>query len=404
MSAFVLIPRDGLTVKDARGFNVAGGDTARIVPWPYPSTLAGAFRTAAGRSADFDERGDDRWTSLLALSIQGPLAVRRKGTGAWQSMFPSPADAIHFQTGKKSTIRWLRPVAPRTSVRARGAWTSSEEETRAVERLWRGTVDSREKPARMPRWWTRDAFLPWLMDPTNGLEIETVGTLLDGPTERVDTHAAIDPATSAAHDGALFSYGTSELLTARDEEWGLWGSWATPIEGFPIDPARAVTQDSLWTLGGETRLARVDGPGADPFAAPEELLTRWQPSRFFRLVLVTPAVFRRGWRPGWLEPTGESFEGPWNGVHLKLRAAHIGRAEAHSGWDFLKRAPKPSRRLVPMGSVFSFEADREITKDDVKWLWLSSMQELHAGEPSQDARDGFGLVVPGQWPDAGEQP
>ncbi len=52
-SEIVLRPRDGLTIKDPRGFNVAGGTHARSMMWPLPATVAGATRTAIGFALGF---------------------------------------------------------------------------------------------------------------------------------------------------------------------------------------------------------------------------------------------------------------------------------------------------------------------------------------------------------------
>ena len=85
------------------------------------------------------------------------------------------------------------------------------------------------------------------------------------------------------------------------------------------------------------------------------------------------------------------------GLRAKLVAAAVGRPVTVSGWDLIENIPKPSRRLVPAGSVYFVELQGEPDLGAVRqWvgaLWLQPW----ASQPEQDRRDGFGLILVGAW-------
>jgi CRISPR-associated protein Cmr3 len=73
-----------------------------------------------------------------------------------------------------------------------------------------------------------------------------------------------------------------------------------------------------------------------------------------------------------------------------------------SGWDLAARggrgAPRPTRRLVPAGSVYFFERvdGQPFTRDDALRLWFSAW--------GRGQTEGFGRLVPGWWSVEGGNP
>jgi CRISPR-associated protein Cmr3 len=107
--------------------------------------------------------------------------------------------------------------------------------------------------------------------------------------------------------------------------------------------------------------------------------------------LATPAIFRGGWKPGWLNARLEGTP-PGSKVTLKLVGVSNGRWQAVSGWSLAPPpGPKPIRRMVPAGSVYFFERieGQSATLAD---CWLQSVCD-----EGQEKRDGFGLAVWGIW-------
>jgi CRISPR-associated protein Cmr3 len=105
------------------------------------------------------------------------------------------------------------------------------------------------------------------------------------------------------------------------------------------------------------------------------------------MTLATPAIFRDGWRPSWLD-TGVPFEG---GPRLQLVGVCIQRWRAVSGWSYKTGGPKAIRRMVPAGGVYFFES----TSDDNSALASRWLRPVSDGK--QEKRDGFGLAVWGTW-------
>lgn len=388
---FTLRTPCGFTIKDARGFNVAGGAIGRSLSWPLPATVAGATRTAVGDAAGwYLNPGVARWGDLLTdVEVAGPLAIGRDvaASNDWAPLFPCPRDAV----GLPRRCVWLAP-SPRAS--ARGTWTPTRPpEEVAADQLWWPRLTAKDKPEQLPIWWRRDAGIDWLLDPRDG-PMPARGPRTTG---RIDMHLAIDQERLTAQSGKLFGLETQETLLrqgASFEEIGFRVQVTRNARNGNLPPPPA----SVWRFGGEARVAEAI-PQTDPWSFPKEFES-WVDSPRFRLLVVSPACFEHGWLPdgfrvGGSPPTFiKSLSLPGGSLRVTLRAAYVGRPVPLSGWDFVANAPKASRLLVPIGSVYYFEADRPLGIDDARALWLTSLQE----KGTQEASDGFGLVVPGAWP------
>lgn len=405
-----LRPRDGLTLKDPRGFNVGGGVQARSLEWPLPSTVAGTVRTAVGFAAGYpakpDEAGRENWRALKTnVRVRGPFPLHLTSQAKWSLLWPAPRDAVAF-AGKKEReilIEWLSP-APAGG--ARGLWQVDDSELRAVEALWRPAMNQRDKPIDMPLWWSTRDFLPWLACPRRGRLLDRAPS----PVTRFDMHLKVNPDRYTAQDGQLFGHDTMEYLRTTRVSGHRPEVRIDEIAvgvGVDCEEGLHLPMDSLWRMGGEARLVRTERASDALFQFPDDELSEWEPSCRFRIVLVTPAAFEKGWRPSWLEPHAGSggdaprLQGtlPGTDIDVVLRAAMVGRPVATSGWDFDKDRPKPSRRLVGPGAAYFFETvdpRRLIEKRDLQELWLRSMHDPVS--EAEAARDGFGVAVPGAWP------
>jgi CRISPR-associated protein Cmr3 len=112
----------------------------------------------------------------------------------------------------------------------------------------------------------------------------------------------------------------------------------------------------------------------------------------FKIYLSTPAVFKNGWIPQWLDVN--SLKGKPNGLssELHLITAAIGKPVFIGGWD-IKKGPKPMVKAVPAGSVYYFEIDK---CDDSK---IKAIIEKFHGKPICDdeyyCNRGFGIAYLG---------
>lgn len=378
-----LVPRDGLFCKDGRGWFTSASNRGHALDWPWPQTVLGALRTAWGR-AEEARRGraflPDEWAGQTAAITLGPtLALRRPHGAVWapqHRMWPVPADG-----------RWLRDQqqVARLDPAPSEVPTLGRDDDEAREALWRPHLDDKQKPEPPPAWLPDEQFIAWLVGRPVSAKSERLRL-----TKRVQTHVTIDPATFTVakaeneEKGLLYSHDVVETVEPK-AEWAIGAEVTAP--GTP--PRWA-------TIGADARLAAIEPLERDLFAPPKELLDAFRSgSRGLRLIVVTPAWFRRGWLPNGLQRDDETttYRGRLRGldVELVLRAAFVPRPFEVSGWAVRAGVAKRSDRLVPPGAVYFFErADGGVFTDaEARALWLAQL----GSRPSQ----GYGRVVPGVW-------
>lgn len=387
MTVLVLLPRDGLFLKDGREWASAAAGRAHSLGWPAPSTLLGALCTATGRMQETAGKSvltPSQWKALHGqMQLAATLPVRRMvgGAGGWAAsdrVWPVPADAMFLPDPNRlgSRIRRLDPM-PMPPV------VQMLEPDPAIEALWRPQPDESGKPGRSPEWWPEAAFVEWLIarDDVRQWSGPFVGLGLPRHTQ---VHVGIKPATQTAEDAVLFAHDVVETIDKDRREWGIACRFTAP--GKPLT--------GHVTIGGDRRLAAVENASDALFAAPDAIVQAFRATRprGLRLIAVTPAAFG-GWLPPDFSANGNEFHGTVQGVAgtLVLRAACIGRAAHVSGWDMEKGAPKSTTRLVPPGSVFFLEkaGGGRFTAEEAEQLWLAPL--------GTRINEGFGRFVPGIW-------
>ena len=396
----VLRPREPIIARDGRPFAATPGARAMSLPWPLPSTLAGALRTRIGTDLNFDWRSDgpDR---ARRIAVQGPLMLARwRQDDAWQVYLPQPHDAliVKSETGQ-ATMHALRPFAP--------------DEGAGCDLPHAGL-----RPLRVPEsgkaltdyaYWPLSAYTRWLSEATPGSQ-PAPARCLESPPHETRVHVAMNRDTRTGAEGALFStVGLAFADQPQPAHPGETGEQPLPRRGKAGEqPARAMlcraagADARTWTaatsylpLGGERRLVElrpIEGTSSLWPACPPKLRAALRDTRRLRLALVTPAIFAGGWRPGWLDDLeGAPPEAP--SLRLRLVAAAVGRREPVSGWDLQKKQAKAARYMAPAGSVYFFEIVAGALDDEqIDRLWLHALSDA-----AQDRADGFGLTVIGVW-------
>jgi CRISPR-associated protein Cmr3 len=340
----------------------------RSLDWPLPSAVIGAIRTRLGRLGGFDAASVER---LKRVEHMGPALAVRTQSG-WELAFPAPADAVLFPGKGGVEICALQPRRP-----------GEPEGMNLPPGLVPLFGAREEKPVKGPRFWTAGATLAWL----DGTLSETAaGRLGPGYFERQRRiHLEIEPSTFTAKEGRLFTTEGIEFSWKKGD-WA--GRTAALCSRISTDDVEWAPLEAAAPLGGERRLAYWSEPHVAWPEPPETLKS----ARRVRLQLITPAAFQGGWKPGWLNDGLEGSPPGFAGLKLQLIAAAVPRAVAHSGWDLTKRGAKgqkATRFLAPAGSVYFFETQDEV---DVRPLWLRSICDRE-----QDCRDGFGVVLCGEW-------
>ncbi len=404
-------PHDPIIARDGRPFGKDQGIRMRSLDWPYPSVMAGALRTMLGKmNGGFS---DENVKELLDIKVAGPLPMKDT-----QLYLPIPKDFLAKKTDEKIIAIPLRPATMRNGEDCdlpRGG---------LLPTMLPNAVNEDFKPEKMPAFWSMSKMTAWLANPS-GSDFHLCSDLktkkeeddkdgeeckkddfdfLDTPKKDERVHTGIKRETGAAEDGLLFMSVGLDLAT-RCQGNGI--RLAAKVEAVGIFEKLIGELDEIHPFGGERRLvqwSRTEEPTG--WSCPGEIPLKLTESDSgnIRMVLATPAIFSKGWLPGWLElkrleDGSDVLEGTPPGApdsqKLRLISACVDRWRPISGWsaETKSRGPKAIRRLVPAGSVYFFKAHNGIEASALaKSHWLRSVCD-----DLQDRKDGFGLVVWGIW-------
>lgn len=379
MSVRLVQPRDPLIFRDGKPFNATPGARARSLPFPYPSVLTGGVRTRAGRNeaGRFDHQQIER---LLQLNVCGPILVTLDESGEIECWyFPAPADCLLVEVGDRPQGRryWVHPVKL-----ADGA---------AID-LKQGLPVStnpvvKQKPhTKAPRFWNWETMRTWLTQPTDDAASVHLSTLgISGLVQESRVHVRMDAGAGTASEGFLFQTNGLEFCATPQrgtrKELSKFEQYALAVE------TDADLEPGVDFLGGDRRMV-VWAQSSQTFpTCPNDIQQPIVAQKHCRLLLVTPAIFKRGHLPEWMCNSVA-------GLTVNVVACAVPRYQAISGWDAQKGTEKPSRRLTPAGSVYflSLEGDAEAIHRFVDTAWINPVSD-----DAQDRRDGFGLALLGVW-------
>jgi len=381
MTLRLVIPRDPLIFRDGKPFTAVPGERSKSLLFPFPATLAGAVRTREGSDPTTGEfkKTKAELDELKRLSIRGPILVELDTTGNIKDwFFPAPADALLVMKNNIPTQYFLSPLdveKDRLSNLDEGLYLIGPSEL------------VKDKPMlKPPLYWTRVMMEQWLKDPVNGaVDLDTLG--IQGPQRETRTHVSIVPETQSALSGALFQTSGMEFIQSKREEDVPLKLKDARTLALALETAASFAS-GMGFLGGERRVVRWENIEGELPSCPEEIKARIIKERRCRLILVTPAYFesdksRDEQKKGFIPARFKEY----------VRAVALPRYQTISGWDYEINKPKPTRRLVPAGSVYflSLENVEDIGRlvDDV---WLKSVSD-----DEQSRADGFGIALLGTW-------
>lgn len=394
MTSWIIEPRDPLIVRDGRPFGPNPGARAISLPFPFPSTIAGALRTKAGLSAKDGPFDPKNIETILKYGLRGPLLVELADDDAivdW--LLPAPADALILADKDQDALGHRFWLAPRytTSI------TNQPDKLLLLEPALRSPEKVSEKA---PRFWRHTACTQWLLKPTDDTQIlAQLG--ITGLETNTRMHVSILPETLTARDTALFQ--TSGLEgTWRDREAAKEKRFVTKRLAIyaTFDGSTPYFEGGLAPLGGERRLMRWQKNEQDqqPFdqSIKQDIYAQVQHDRRCRVLLLTPAYFSAGFRP--------AIHWTYANVTASLRAACVPRMQTVSGWDLAANdgagMPKPTRRLAAAGSVYFIDF-AGLSKEQIT-AWLDQVWMQNISDDQRMQRDGFGLAIIGTWPQSQE--
>jgi CRISPR-associated protein Cmr3 len=186
-----------------------------------------------------------------------------------------------------------------------------------------------------------------------------------------------DNTTRTASEGKLYRVGMRRLDAIK--EFGCNSnkfSFVVEFEGISIE------QKGFIKLGAEGKTAFYESLDVKPLAENLNIIPS-SDSNMFKLYLLTPGIFEKGWIPDFENnPLLKDLE-------LEYITACTGKPLTIGGFDMDKKIPKPMRKAVPSGSVYYLKSSNNF-KEISKRLNGISISEMGT------AKEGFGVVLVGK--------
>jgi CRISPR-associated protein Cmr3 len=391
-----LTPHDPLIARDGRPFGAGQGNRMRGLPWPLPSVVAGSFRTALVKS---NPAWDFSWQQfkqedLLNIEVAGVFPLHDKDL-----YLPAPNDCAWDEKTNQ-----VHRVQPMPLIEGEGVDFPQGCDGLSPVRLSHKQAEDDFKAKPVPAWWPLSKLKQWLTSPEITYKPEWFADdFLNTAIQSTRDHVAIEADRGAAAESQIFSTANLNIthlprfgvkldddkipFTDRYAEMTLSARVTIPNSETSL---KLDSRFNIWhPLGGERRLVHWQQAESKLWECPDTIRDALAKTKLIRMVLATPAIFKDGWKPGWLK---NGLEGELSGIKLRLVGVSNGRWKAVSGWDLVKRGPKAIRRMVTAGSVYFFEVIEGNASQLAEKMWLQSVSD----DP-QEQRDGFGLAVWGTW-------
>lgn len=384
---FVLSGREPYVFRDGRPFGDAAMTRGGALRWPLPGTLAGMIRSRYGEMANVDFRNGAVIDRLKRIAVSQVWPICRTGVG-WSLLHSAPADAVVFDeldpTGNVTNRLEIKPLI------FSGTATNSGTDLSGMvgaDWLFGNANDSRKLSMRTPVFWHWTHVHDWLLE-TSISRPEPSDLGIPGATQCLRIHTAINPDTGTASESQLFM---SQGVRLGHRQPGAPSSDTIEL-GFALRiedcPNPALLAGHVY-LGAERKVAWLDQIGQGVLPDLPGNGVPYAHRQFLRIILTTPGYFLGGWRPIWLDPlTWNSIPGTAFGV--RLRGACLAPWLPVSGYDYQKHGPKPTRKLVPAGSVYLVEVKPAESQEVARHLWGRSI-----ADDEQAARDGYGIAIVG---------
>ena len=394
LKTWLVEPRDPLVFRDGKPFTGVPGARAKSVPFPYPSTLAGAVRTRSAvlqHGGIFPDGDEQVIRQILSYQIVGPFLYDMKTDSL---LLPAPQDAL-FTYIESSNEREARLVPLQPTRAFDDVQTNLPNGLQLVAPV---ELTRAKRHPRAPRFWNWEHLETWLKAPHVQERIPLHDWGLEDLLLDFRTHVGINSETRTAktEEGALFQTGGLSFVRAPIKQHHAALGEASQF-ALLIRTNAQPFEEGVGSLGGERRVVFWRRSEVELPTCPVEVRQQIAKHRRGRLVLATPAFFQKGFLPTWV------LNHP-SGVKLHIVAAAVPRPVHISGWDYERRTPKPTRRLAPAGSVYFFEiinGNTAAIEQFIEAIWMQPVSDDQDGPDcrysDQHRRDGFGVALLGTW-------
>lgn len=355
-------PNDTLFFRSGRPFSMGSETWADVIFPPYPSTVYGALRTflifERGTLKDFkggnykdigtpNERG--------TMKIIGPILSNSKHN---LSYFPVPFDLVLEKEKNKQneTLKQLKKV--------------SKPKIFYTDYLFEDILiyQKREQVESAEGYLDSITFKEYLQGQNGKYSL-----ISEFYTTEPKTGISRENLTLSSKEGYLYR---ANMIRLKEDYCFL-----VKIDGIDNMPEKG-----LFALGGEGKTVKFEKINDNPLKDLEEINFKLQDG-IFKLYFATPAIFKKGWLPEWVDE--KTMEGKRDGIKLKLIACAIGKFIRIGGWDMAKNEPKSMYKAVPAGSVYYFKVLNGASSNDVKNIFhFKNISDINPEE-------GFGLSFVG---------
>jgi len=344
-------PLDTLFFRDGKPFTMGDDAWADGVFPPYPSIIYGALRSAyfSNHLNEIGKANEDT-DPTRSLKIRGIYLL-----GENNVYLPLPNDCVQKKDGEKElvftlSIHDLNVI--KSSCPTQYALKSVEE----VENVDGGliNIDSLKEYLEC----TKSSFS----------SVKVADRVLSEPKVGI----GINKKTGTTEEGKLYRVDMRRL--ENDEGKSL--SLIIDFEGLDL-PERG-----LMKLGGEGKAVSYHQFEPINFSIDNSRSAE----KRLKLYLSTPAIFRNGWLPEWIDK--KTLFGNYKGLKLKLLTASIGKPIHIGGFDMKARMPKVMRKAVPAGSVYYFEVKKGDFQKAFEIFNQTSISDFNSDQ-------GFGIAYVG---------
>lgn len=286
---------------------------------PLPSVYAGAIHNATGtRARD------------ITIKFNGVMVEQK-------IMFPIPLDTIVIKSYKSEGSHFSNTVYQSELLQLVHTLTSSGETPYSLMPKRQQTIKEKE--------------------PSSGgyINIKELNRYLQGMSSSVKSHALADFIQKEPHIGIQI-----DAFTSQTEQ----GKWYATERIRPVNEKNQscrlivevegvnLKKPIVLKLGGESKVASMI-----PVTKQWDVHSPSSNSQYFKLYLATPAIFKKGWIPWWIDE--ETKEGYFTyrkkKIRVRLISAAIGRPIAAGGFGVKQEKPRELRLAVPAGSVYFFQ-------------------------------------------------
>ena len=354
------------------------GEVAKATGWfpPRPGTVYGALRSAyIHRYGDFPSFYEGREPEIKQWmgtpEEVGDFSIRAVWLyDAQGAVLPLPLD---YQVVKTKEGECALPLILRREEDAEH-WASDGTAWRLYASVDKKSASSEDAYLGESEWREKAAFHH---------EISSIARAERWLQKEPKIGIARDAHTMRAREGMLYQMPMHRFREERGKN----------TTGLLVLCDRAPSFDDIRyvLLGGEGRPWHLTPLQRDRLvyseAEEEKLIQQIREREMARIILLTPAIWKRGTRPACYDETTQELRLPGD-LRVKLLTAAVGRPLVIGGWDMKKNRPKQRKFAVPAGSVLVVKVKREQAERLVRTIHSTKLTD-------ELGHEGYGCAVCG---------